>query len=124
MQLMIRISGIIGLILCVIPFQFKKHKHIVLCKMASELTFALQYLLMGLSGVAGAYTGALIDLVSGGRNFLYHRFVSLSTENSNVYTLFSVFSDLIKLIFNCPPELKESKFLHTLYFIIFYVICQ
>lgn len=90
MQLMIRISGIIGLILCVIPFQFKKHKHIVLCKMASELTFALQYLLMGLSGVAGAYTGALIDLVSGGRNFLYHRFVSSGKSTTPLIIAFSV----------------------------------
>ncbi len=69
MQVLIRIFGIIGLILCIIPFQFKKHKHIVLCKMASELTFAVQYLLLG------AYTGALVDLVSGLRNFLYHKFV-------------------------------------------------
>ena len=37
MQVLIRIFGIIGLILCIIPFQFKKHKHIVLCEMAFEL---------------------------------------------------------------------------------------
>ena len=45
MTLIIRSLGIIALILGVIPFQFKKHKHIVLCKMASETVFAIQYLL-------------------------------------------------------------------------------
>lgn len=37
---------------CVIPFQFRKHKHIVLCKMVSEVIFSIQYFLLG------AYTGA------------------------------------------------------------------
>ncbi len=73
MQVLIRMFGIIGLILCIIPFQFKKYKNIVLCKMVSELSFGVQYLLMGLTGIPGAYTGALIDGVSGGRNFLYHK---------------------------------------------------
>jgi len=44
-----------------------KHKQIVLCKMVSELSFAAQYILMG------AYTGALVDLVSGLRNFLFYK---------------------------------------------------
>ncbi len=73
MQILIRVFGIIGIILCIIPFQFKKYKNIILCKMVSELSFGVQYLLMGLVGTPGAYTGVLIDGVSGGRNFLYHK---------------------------------------------------
>ncbi len=97
MQFLIRFFGIIGLILCIIPFQFKKHKHIVLCKMSSELTFALQYFLMGLTGVAGAYTGAMIDLVSGGRNFLYHKFVSKGKSTTPLIIGFSLLVIVIAL---------------------------
>lgn len=69
MQLLVRILGLGGLVLCVLPFQFKKHKHIVLCKMVSELMFAGQYLLLG------AYTGAVVDLISGARNFIFYKCV-------------------------------------------------
>ena len=41
MQVLIRVFGIIGLILCIIPFQFKKYKNIILCKMISELSFGV-----------------------------------------------------------------------------------
>lgn len=87
MQLLIRILGIIALILCVIPFQFKKHKHIVLCKMASELMFAVQYFLMG----PHAYTGACLDLISGGRNFLFYKLVEKKKSTLPVIILFSAF---------------------------------
>ena len=90
MQVLIRIFGIIGLILCIIPFQFKKYKHIILCKMASELSFGVQYLLMGLIGTPGAYTGALIDAVSGGRNFLYYKFAKKGKSTLPVVLVFSV----------------------------------
>ena len=89
MQVLIRIFGIIGLILCIIPFQFKKYKHIILCKMVSELTFAVQYLMMGLTGIPGAYTGALIDAASGGRNFLYHKFTEKGKSTLPVILIFS-----------------------------------
>ena len=69
LPILIRLFGILGLILSIIPFQFKKHKHIVLIKMCSELSFAVQYMLLG------AWTGALLDLVSGLRNFLFYKFV-------------------------------------------------
>ena len=59
MQFAIRFFGIVGLILCIIPFQFKKHKHIVLCKMVSEISFAVQMFLLG------GYTGALVDVQGG-----------------------------------------------------------
>ncbi|MBR6729175.1 MAG: YgjV family protein [Clostridia bacterium] len=71
MQLTIRILGILGLILSIIPFQFNKHKHIVLCKMASCLAFSSQYFLLG----PIAYTGAWMDLMSAFRNFLFYKFV-------------------------------------------------
>ena len=87
MQLLIRILGIIALILCVIPFQFKKHKHIVLCKMASELMFAAQYFLLG----PAAYTGACLDLISGGRNFLFYKLVEKNKSTTPVILLFSAF---------------------------------
>ena len=85
MEILIRIFGIGGLILCIIPFQFKKHKNIVLCKMVSELMFAVQYFLMG------AYTGALVDLVSGARNFLFYKFVEKKKSTTPLIILFSLF---------------------------------
>jgi len=84
MQIAIRFFGMVGLILCVIPFQFKKHKQIVLCKMVSELSFAAQYILMG------AYTGALVDLVSGLRNFLFYKFVEKKRSTLPLIIAFSV----------------------------------
>lgn len=82
-QIIIRGMGITGLILCVIPFQFKKHKHIVLCKMVSEIIFAIQYFIMG------AYTGAWMDLVSGGRNFLFYKLVQKGKSTIPVIIAFS-----------------------------------
>ncbi|MBE7035883.1 MAG: YgjV family protein [Ruminococcaceae bacterium] len=91
MEILVRIFGIIGLILCIIPFQFKKHKHIVLCKMVSEISFAVQYFLLGgFMGVAGAFTGAWIDLVSGLRNFLFYKFVEKKWSTTPVIIVFSV----------------------------------
>jgi len=86
-QIIIRILGIIGLILCIIPVQFKKHKHIVLCKMASEITFAIQYFIIGPS----AYTGAWMDLVSGGRNFIFYKLVEKGKSTLPVIIIFSCF---------------------------------
>jgi len=87
MQILIRILGIAALILCIIPFQFKRHKHIVLCKMVSELLFATQYFLIGPS----AYTGACLDLISGGRNFLFYKLVEKKKSTLPVIILFSAF---------------------------------
>ncbi len=82
-EIIIRALGIIGLVLCVIPFQFKKHKGIVLCKMASEIVFAVQYFIMG------AYTGAWLDLISGLRNFLFYKFVKNGKSTLPVILIFS-----------------------------------
>ena len=80
-----RIFGILGLILSVIPFQFKKHKHIVLCKMASSLAFSTQYFLLGPT----AYTGAWLDLVSALRNFLFYKFVEKKISTLPLIIFFS-----------------------------------
>ena len=84
MQLVIRGLGIAALVASLLSFQFKKHKQIVLCKMLSELTFALQYFLMG------AYTGCLLDLISGARNFLFYRFVEKKRSTVPLILLFSL----------------------------------
>lgn len=90
MQILIRVFGVIGLILCIIPFQFKKYKNIVLCKMVSELSFGVQYLLLGLIGTPGAYTGALIDGVSGSRNWLYYKLNEKGKSTLPVMIVFSM----------------------------------
>ena len=82
MYVLIRSLGVLGLILCVIPFQFKKHKHIVLCKMASEISFAVQYFLLG------AYTGAWLDLISGLRNYLFYKFVKYERSTTPIILAF------------------------------------
>ena len=85
MQLLIRTLGIIGLVFSIIPFQFKTHKHIVLFKMASSLSFSAQYFLLGPS----AYTGAWMDLLSAFRNFLFYKFVDKKISTLPVILIFS-----------------------------------
>ncbi len=85
MPILIRLLGIAALILCIIPFQFKRHKHIVLCKMVSEILFAVQYFLIG----PEAYTGAWLDLLSGGRNFLFYKLVEKKKSTLPVIIAFS-----------------------------------
>lgn len=53
--------------------------------MASEITFAIQYFIMG------AYTGAWMDLVSGGRNFIFYKLVENKKSTLPVIILFSCF---------------------------------
>jgi len=102
MQIAIRALGIAALILGIIPFQFKKHKHIVLCKMASETTFALQYFCMG----PHAYTGAWMDLVSGLRNFLFYKLVAKNRSTTPVILAFSALLILLGVIsWNGPMSL-------------------
>ena len=84
MPLLIRILGIVGLILCIIPFQFKKHKHIVLCKMSSSIVFSIQYFLLG----PDAYTGAWLDLISALRNYLFYKFVDKKLSTLPVILFF------------------------------------
>ena len=83
MQILIRALGITALVLGIIPFQFKKHKQIVLCKMVSEFLFACQYFLLG------AHSGAWMDLVSGLRNFLFFKLVQKKKSTLPVILAFS-----------------------------------
>lgn len=83
-DILIRLLGICGLILCAISFQFKKHKKIVLCKMTSEFLFSAQYFLMG------AYTGAVLDLISGLRNFLFYKFVEKKRSTTPIIVAFGL----------------------------------
>ena len=77
--------GALGLILSIIAFQFKKHKQIVLLKMSSELSFSLQYILLG------AWTGAALDFISVIRNFLFYRFVKKGRSTTPVILTFGAF---------------------------------
>lgn len=85
MQILVRIFGLLGLILSAIPFQFKKHKQIVLCKMVSCLMFSSQYFLIG----PVAYTGAWMDLISAFRNFLFYKFVDKKLPTLPIILVFS-----------------------------------
>ena len=69
MDFVIQLIGFLGLALSIGAFQFKKHRNIVLCKMASELVFAIQYIFLG------AWTAAILDGISVIRNLLYTKFV-------------------------------------------------
>ncbi len=84
-DILIQIIGFLGLALSIIAFQFKKHKQIVLCKMSSELTFALQYILLG------AWTGAVLDFISVIRNLLFLRLVKKGRSTTPVIIIFGLF---------------------------------
>lgn len=65
----IQTLGLIGLGFGVAAFQSNRHKSIVLLKLLNELVFAVQYLLLG------AYTGAVMNLISCVRNYIYAKSV-------------------------------------------------
>ena len=73
------------LILSIIAFQFKKHQNIVLLKLSSELTFSIQYILLG------AWTGAVLDFISVIRNFLFYKFVKKNISTTPVILVFGLF---------------------------------
>jgi len=85
LQILVRVFGLLGLVLSAIPFQFKKHKHIVLCKMVSCLMFSAQYFMIG----PVAYTGAWMDLISALRNFLFYKFVDKKLPTLPIILIFS-----------------------------------
>ncbi len=86
MQLAIRLLGLLGLVLSIIPFQFHKHKNIVLCKMFSSLSFSAQYFLIG----PIAYAAGWMDLISAFRNFLYYKFVEKKLSTLPIMIVFSL----------------------------------
>ena len=85
MDFLIQLIGFVGLATSILAFQFKKHRGIVLCKMSSELTFALQYILLG------AWTAAVLDGLSVIRNSLYTYFVKRGRSTLPVIIGFGLF---------------------------------
>lgn len=85
MDLIIQLIGFLGLAMSIIAFYFKKHKGIVLCKAASELVFALQYVLLG------AWTAAVLDCISVVRNFLFYKLVKKNISTLPVIIGFGIF---------------------------------
>ena len=85
MDFLIQLIGFVGLATSILAFQFKKHRGIVLCKMSSELIFALQYILLG------AWTAAILDGLSVVRNSLYTNFVKRGRSTLPVIIGFGLF---------------------------------
>jgi len=81
----IQLIGFLGLALSIGSFQFKKHRGIVLCKMSSELVFAVQYIFLG------AWTAAVLDGISVIRNALYTGFVKRGRSTTPVIIGFGLF---------------------------------
>ena len=85
MDFVIQAIGFLGLALGIVAFQFKKHRGIVLCKMSSELVFAIQYIFLG------AWTAAILDGISVIRNLLYTNFVKRGRSTAPVIVGFVLF---------------------------------
>ena len=85
MDFIIQLIGFLGLFISIISFQFKKHNHIVFAKMASELFFSIQYILLG------AWTAAVLDFISVIRNFLFCKFVKKDISTTPVIVIFGLF---------------------------------
>ena len=85
MEIIIQLIGFFGLALSIVAFQFKKHQHIVLLKMSSELVFSIQYILLG------AWTGAVLDFISVIRNFLFYKLVKKNISTTPVIIVFGIF---------------------------------
>ena len=85
MDFLIQCIGFLGLGLSIAAYQFKKHRNIVLCKMSSELVFAIQYIFLG------AWTAAILDGVSVVRNSLYTYLVKRNRSTTPVIIAFGLF---------------------------------
>ncbi len=83
-EIIIQAIGFIGLALNVLSFQSNKHKNLVVMKTGCELSFAVQYLLMG------AYTGMVLDGVSAIRNVIFIRLVKKGKSTTPYIIFFSV----------------------------------
>ena len=75
--------GLIGLGFGVAAFQSNRHKSIVLLKLLNELVFAVQYVLLG------AYTGAVMNLISCVRNYIYAKSVEKGRSTTPWIFIFS-----------------------------------
>lgn len=75
----------ISLILALIAFQCKKHKHIVTFKMASEVVSGIHYLMLEKSGPA------ILNCISGIRNYIFYKMVKKGISTLPVIIGFSIF---------------------------------
>lgn len=76
--------GVVGMLFGILSFQFKRHKDIVLLKMASELVFVIQYFMLG------AWTAAAMNLISGVRNYAFYKLVKKHISTVPVIILFCI----------------------------------
>lgn len=91
-DLVIQFIGFLALAASLISFQFKKHGRILLFRTASELIFALQYILLG------AWTAAIMDGISVVRNLLYTTLVKKNRSTAPVIVAFSIFVVITGLV--------------------------
>jgi len=84
-DLFIQMIGFVALAISIIAFQFKKHGQIVFCKMASEFIFSIQYVLLG------AWTAAVLDVISVIRNLLFCKLVKKNISTLPVILVFGCF---------------------------------
>ena len=111
MDFSIQLIGFVGLALGVLAFQFKEHKHIVTCKMASEVVFSLQYLLLG------AWTAALLDFASATRNLLFCVLARKGRSTTPLIYIFGAFVIVVDILtFDSPIScmLIAAKLLTTI----------
>ena len=111
MAFVVQLIGFIGLALGVLAFQFKKHMHIVTCKMASEFVFSLQYLLLG------AWAAALLDFASAIRNLLFCALVKRGRSTTPLIYCFGAFVVVVGIFtFDSPISLMliAAKLLTTI----------
>lgn len=85
MDILIQAIGFLGLALSLVAFQFRKQGTIVILKMASELVFAIQYILLG------AWTAAVLDGISVIRNLLFYKLVKKDISTTPVIVVFGLF---------------------------------
>lgn len=83
-EIFIQLIGILGAIFGFIAYQKNEHKKIMLYKTSSELTFALQFILLG------AYTGVAMNVIGCVRNLVFARQVKKNKSTAAGIILFSL----------------------------------
>ncbi len=91
-DIIIQLIGFLALAVSLLSFQFKRHNRIMLFRTASELIFALQYILLG------AWSAAIMDGVSIVRNTLYTRLVKKNRSTTPVIIGFCIFVVVVGVV--------------------------
>lgn len=91
-DIIIQAVGFLALASSLISFQFKKHGQIMLFRTASELIFALQYILLG------AWSAAVMDGISVIRNTLYTQLVKKNRSTTPVIIGFCIFVVVVGVV--------------------------